>query len=217
MRARIAVAVILAIGLSPRGALPQGVKTDRIELPAPQTENGAPLMRALQQRKSSREFSSRELPLQALSDLLWAADGINRPDSDHRTSPSAMNMQEIDIYVSDKDGLYLYNAKGQELVLVAAGDIRAMTGKQPFVAEAPLNLIYVADAKKMNKVSGPDLDFYAAADTGFISQNVYLFCASYGLVTVVRGLIDKPALARAMKLRPEQKVILAQTVGYPKE
>jgi nitroreductase len=188
-----------------------------IKLLAPQMQSGKPLMQALKERKSSREFSPRELPLQVLSDMLWAADGINRPDSAHRTAPSAMNRQEIDIYVAKADGLYLYDAKANMLILVLAGDIRALTGGQPFVKDAPINLIYVADLAKMGNMSAGDIDFTAAADTGFISENVYLFCASSGLATVVRGWIDKPALAQAMKLRPDQKIILAQTVGYPKD
>ena len=96
-------------------------------------------------------------------------------------------------------------------------DIRELAGKQPFVKDAPINLIYVADYSKSNKVPAQDADFYAAANTGFISENVYLFCSSAGLSTVVRGYIDKPALAKAMKLRPDQKIILAQTAGYPKQ
>ncbi len=185
-----------------------------IKLLDPQTEGGKPLMQALKERKSVREFSSKELPLQVISDLLWAANGINRPDSGHRTAPSAMNMQEIDIYVAKAEGLYLFDAKANILIPILAGDIRALTGKQSFVKDAPINLIYVADLSRMKT---QDADFYAATDTGFISENVYLFCASAGLATVVRGLTDRPALAKAMKLRTDQKIILAQTVGYPKK
>jgi len=188
-----------------------------IKLLAPQLEGGKPLMQALKERKSLREFSSKELPLQVISDLLWAANGINRLDSGHRTAPSAMNMQEIDIYLAKADGLYLFDAKQNMLIPVAGEDIRALTGKQPFVKDAPINLIYVADLSKMGKTSGSDAEFYAATDTGFISENIYLFCASSGLATVVRGLIDKPVLAKAMELRPDQKIILAQTVGYLKD
>ena len=196
-------------------AFPQEIKP--IKLLAPQTEGGKPLMQALKERKSSREFSSKDLPLQVISDMLWAAYGINRLDSGHRTAPSAMNMQEIDIYVAKADGLYLFDAKANSLIPVLTEDIRALTGKQPFVKDAPINLIYVADLSKMSRLSAGDIDFYAAADTGFISENVYLFCASFELATVVRGMLDKPALAKAMKLRPDQKIILAQTVGYPKK
>jgi len=188
-----------------------------IKLLAAQMEGGKPLMQVLKDRKSMREFSPKELPLQVISDMLWAACGINRPDSGHRTAPTAMNMQEIDIYVAKADGLYLFDAKANMLMPVLAEDIRALTGKQPFVKDAPINLIYVADLSKMSKLSAENIDFYSAADTGFISENVYLFCASSGLATVIRGMIDKPALAKAMKLGPDQKIILAQTVGYPKK
>ncbi len=188
-----------------------------IQLPSPQTDGGRTLMQALRDRKSGREFSPKELSLQVISDMLWAANGINRPDSEHRTAPSARNMQEIDIYVAKADGLYLFEHKKNLLIQIMAEDIRAITGKQPFVKDAPLNLIYVADLSKMKGMPTSDADFYAATDTGFVSENVYLFCASRGLATVVRGLVDKKALAEAMKLRPDQKIILAQTVGYPKE
>ncbi|MBU0504018.1 MAG: nitroreductase family protein [Candidatus Omnitrophota bacterium] len=192
----------------------QGVET--IKLLAPQTESSKPLMQALKERKSLREFSPKELPLQVMSDLLWAANGINRPGSGHRTAPTAMNLQEIDIYVAKADGLYLFDAKANVLLQVAAEDIRALTGSQPFVKDAPVNLIFVADLSKMSKTSADDINFYSGTDTGFISQNVYLYCASAGLATVVRGWIDKPALSKAMKLRPDQRITLAQTVGYPK-
>ncbi|MDD5584205.1 MAG: nitroreductase family protein [Candidatus Omnitrophica bacterium] len=192
-------------------------ETKSIKLPAPQTTGGKPLMQALQERKSSREFSSKEIPLQMVSDMLWAANGINRPVSDHKTAPSARNMQEIDIYVARADGLYLYNAKTQTLALVVAQDMRALTGQQTFVKDAPINLIYVADLSKMSNLPQDAINFYSAADTGFISENVYLYCASFNLATVVRGLIDRPELAKAMNLRADQKIIFAQAVGYPKE
>ena len=193
-------------------------EVNSIKLLAPGLENGKPLMQVLKERKSSREFSSRDLPLQVLSDLLWAANGINRSDSDHnKTAPSAMNMQEIDIYVAKLDGLYLFDAKENRLIPIIREDIRALTGNQGFVKDAPINLIYVANLSKMSRLSTDNMDFYAATDTGFISQNVYLYCASEGLATVVRGLIDKVVLAKAMKLRMDQKIILAQTVGYPKK
>ncbi len=187
-----------------------------IKLPQPRTQGGAPLMQALKERRSQREFSAKGLSLEVISDMLWAASGINRPEIAHRTSPSAMNMQEIDIYLARADGLYLYDALRNELIPVVPVDIRVFTGKQAFVKDAPVELIYVADLSKMSSLSAQDADIYAAADTGFISQNVYLYCASSGLATVVRGLIDKPALAKAMKLSPNRKIIFAQSVGYPK-
>ena len=188
-----------------------------IQLLKPQTEGGRPFMQVLKDRKSSREFGSEKLPAQVLSNLLWAAFGVNRPDSGKRTAPSAMNWQEIDVYVAAADGLYLFDAKAHLLKPVLAEDLRAMTGLQPFVKEVPLNLIYVADFSRMGSATNEQKEFYSAADTGFIAQNVYLYCASEGLATVVRGLVDKPALARAMKLRTDQKITLVQSVGYPKK
>lgn len=187
-----------------------------IRLPAPQTEGGKPLMQTLKERKSLREFSAKELQLQVMSDMLWAACGINRPDTGGRTAPTAKNMQEIYVYVVKAKGTYLYDAKTNMLVPVLAGDIRAMTGKQSFVKDAPVNLIFVADFSRMGGMDIASKDFYSATDTGYISENVYLFCASAGLATVVRGWVDKPALEKVMKLGRNQKVILAQTVGYPK-
>jgi SagB-type dehydrogenase family enzyme len=187
-----------------------------IQLPKPQIEGGGPLMQVLKDRQTSRNFSTKKLPIQVLSNLLWAACGVNRPESGKRTAPTAMNKQEIDIYVSMAEGLYFYNAKSHTLKPVLAEDIRAFTGGQAFVKEAPVNLIYVADFSKMRQGAEEQNNFYSATDTGFISQNVYLFCASEGLATVVRGMVDKPTLEKKMGLRPDQKVILAQTVGYPK-
>ncbi len=187
-----------------------------IHLPAPQTEGGKPLMQALRDRHTTREFSSQKLAPQVLSNLLWAAFGINRPDTGKRTAPSAMNWQEIDIYVATADGLYVYNAKANQLDPVVAEDVRGATGLQPFVKDAPVDLVYVADLAKTGKSSAEEKSFYTGADVGFIAQNVYLFCASEGLAVVVRGSIDRPALAKAMNLGPEQKILLSQTVGYPR-
>jgi len=174
-------------------------------------------MQVLKARSSSREFAAKKLPVQILSDLLWAACGINRPETGKRTAPSARNWQEIDVYVAAEEALYLYDAKKHILEPVSGEDIRAFTGKQGFVKTAPVNLVYVSDLSKISARSMDDKLFYSATDTGFISQNVYLYCASAGLVTVVRGYVDKPALEKKMGLRPDQKVILAQTVGYPKK
>lgn len=187
-----------------------------IELPKPQTDGGRPLMAVLKDRKTSREFSSEKLPPQVLSNMLWAACGVNRPDG-KRTAPTAMNKQEIDVYVALEQGLYLYDANAHILLPVLAGDIRAATGKQPFVNDAPVNLIFVADFSKMGNAPDEQKQFYAATDTGYVSQNVYLYCASEGLATVVRGSVDKPVLAAIMKLPDNKKIILAQTVGYPKK
>ncbi|MGE5027514.1 MAG: SagB/ThcOx family dehydrogenase [Betaproteobacteria bacterium] len=186
-----------------------------IKLPPPQTEGGMPLTQALKTRHSSREFSPRALPMQVLSDLLWAADGINRPESGKRTAPSARDMREISVYLFTADGAYLFDPDAHALRRVSARDLRMLTGTQDFVGAAPLNLVYVADLGRMD-TSEENKSFYSAADTGFIAQNVYLFCASAGLATVVRGSVDRAALATALGLPPQRQVILAQTVGYPK-
>lgn len=190
-------------------------ETKPIKLPQPETKGGMPLMQAMSERKTSRSFSRKELPPQVMSDLLWAARGINRKDSGLLTVPTTRSAQEMDVYVATAEGLYLYDAKANILLPILKEDIRAATGTQPFVKDAPVNLIFVADLSKMAGMPPEAIDFYTATDTGFISQNVYLFCASAGLATVVRGWVDKPALAKAMKLRPDQRVILTQTVGYP--
>lgn len=215
MRVPFLSALIIALLLCDAVAAEQQLKS--LQLPAPQTDSGRPLMQVLKDRSTSRSFSARNLPPQVLSNLLWAAFGVNRPDSGKRTAPSAKNLQEIDIYVAMAEGLYIYEAKTHVLQPVLAGDIRAMTGRQPFVSDAPVNLVYVADLGRMGKASKEEQDLYSAADTGFISENVYLFCASEGLATVVRGSVDRETLAKAMRLRPDQKIILAQTVGYPKK
>ena len=186
-----------------------------VKLPKPRTEGGMPLMEALRNRHTARQFSDRKLSDQTLSDLLWAACGVNREDG-RRTAPTAMNRQEIDVYVARADGLWLYDHKGHALQPILDKDLRALTGTQGFVKDAPVNLIFVADFSRMGK-GGAEADkvFLSAADTGYVSQNVYLFCAGEGLATVVRGLVDRPALAKAMGLRPDQRIILAQSVGYP--
>jgi nitroreductase len=184
-----------------------------IQLLKPQMSGENPLMQLLWKRMSSRGFGPKPVPVEVLSNVLWAAFGINRPDG-RRTAPSASNRQEIDIYVATSSGLYLYDVKDNLLNPVLAGDIRGATGRQPYVKEAAVNLIYVADYSKMGTATDEDKAFLSAADTGFISENVYLYCASEGLGTVVRANIDKPALANVMKLRPGQKIILAQSIGY---
>jgi len=197
------------------GTLAQAADLQTIQLPKPEITQGKPLMQVLSERKTSREFSPKELSSQTLSNLLWAAFGINRPDG-RRTAPSALNHQEIDIFVAMKAGVYRYDAKANALIPVVAGDMGAMTGLQGYVKDAPLNLIYVADYSKMGDSQEAEKMFLSAADTGFISENVYLYSASEGLATVVRANIDKKKLNEAMKLRPDQKITLAQCVGYPK-
>jgi len=192
-----------------------------IQLLPPDLKSGKLLMQSLKERKTSRSFSTRKLPIEVLSNLMWAACGINRPDSGKRTAPSAVNWQEIDVYVAMEKGLYVYDVKAHSLQPVLKKDLRKNTTTflQPSrssVAGAPLQLIYVADYSKMSFVANDeDKKLYSAADTGFIAQNVYLYCASEGLATVVRGMVDKDDLSKDMKLLDNQKIILVQAVGYP--
>jgi nitroreductase len=153
--------------------------------------------------------------MQTLSNLLWAAFGINRPDG-RRTAPSARNWQEIDIYVATPEGLFLWDAQKNVLNPIVAKDVRGLTGTQPFVKDAAVNLVYVADYTRVTG-EGANKDVWVGADVGFIGQNVYLYCASEGLATVVRANIDRDTLAKEMKLKPEQKIMFAQCVGYPKK
>jgi len=188
---------------------------DTIQLPKPQITGGKPLMQVLNERHSTRTFSDRKLSPQVLSNVLWAAWGINRPDG-KRTVPTANNKQGMDVYAALPEGIFLYDAQANTLKPVVDKDLRALTGRQDFVGKAPLNLIYVADFAKMTSTSDADKLRYSAAHTGFMAENVYLYCTSEGLGTVIRAYFDSPALEKALKLRPDQKVILCQTVGYPK-
>lgn len=189
-----------------------------IKLPPPQTTGGMPLMQALQERRSTREFANRPLPPQLLSNLLWAANGVNRPDSGKRTAPTARDWREIDVYVATAEATYRYDPSSHALIRVATGDLRRLTGMQDFVETAPVNLVYVADLKRTGADDAPErVARFVAADAAFIAQNVYLFCASARLATVVRGLVDRAALGEALRLDGSQQVILAQSVGYPAE
>jgi nitroreductase len=184
-------------------------------LPAPKKNAGKPLMQALQLRRSMREFSPRPLPQEVLSDLLWAAYGINRPSGD-RTAPYWRHIMVIDVYAAMADGVWLYDPKQHALRLHLDADIRAQTGRQDFVAKAPLNLVYVAHGERMTDISPEERRLYASVDAAFAGQNVYLFCASEGLATVFRGALDQEELGRAMNLGDGQFVTFAQTVGFPR-
>jgi len=185
-----------------------------ISLPPPRQEGGMPLMHALKLRRSTREYSDRPLPQQMLSDLLWAAFGINRPSGD-RTAPYWRHIMVIDIYAAMADGVWLYDPRAHALQPHLAVDIRAGTGLQDFVGTAPLNLVYVAHGERMTDISPEDRRLYASVDTGFIGQSVYLYCASEGLVTVFRGAVDYAKLDTLMRLPKQQFVTFAQSVGFP--
>lgn len=194
-----------------------------IKLSPAQMEGGMPLMQALKLRKSTRGGfgPDTKLSMQMLSNLLWAANGVNRPN-DYRTAPSAMNWKNIDIYITTEEGLFLYDAPNHLLKVLGKEDVRAVSGQQAFVNTAPLNLIYVADLAKATFPGGdgtpaPQAEMWSFAGVGFIAQNVYLFCASENLACIVRAMADGEAIAKTLKLRPDQKFLLAQTVAHFKE
>ena len=188
-----------------------------IKLLTPSLDGDKPLMQAIKERKSSREFDTTALSMQDLSNVLWCANGINRPENGHRTAPSAMNRQDIDVYAVLVNGIYLYDATQHQLTPVAAGDFRKEAGMQEFVATAPLNIVFVSDMAKFETARQPeDKIWMAGLDAGHCSQNVYLYCASDNLAVVTRMSLDKTKMGELMKLRPEQQIVLAETVGYPK-
>ncbi len=217
MRRTFIVSAFFVVASLAAAVAAQPQSTEPVRLPAPVTDGGKPLMDVLKARQSAREFAPDKLPPQLLANLLWAAWGINRPDG-RRTAPSASNRQEIEIYVTLPDGAYLWDAKANTLIPVAAGDLRAQTGTQPFPATAAVNLVYVADMSKAGRpATDPQQMLNIGADAGFIAENAYLYCASAGLATVVRASVPKEALGKSLKLRETQVIVLAQSVGYPKK
>lgn len=184
------------------------MRGQNISLPAPQLADNVSLATALQQRCSQRSYdTARPLDKQQLSNLLWAAWGYNRENK--RTAPTALDKQDITLYVFLSEGIYRYDARENTLVEVARGDHRAATGKQPFVETAPVNIVFVSDTRLLDNA------VMSAVGCGAIAQNIYLYCASAGLATVVRGSFDAEALNSLLHLDPAQKVMLAQTIGYP--
>ena len=214
MTRREANAGILASAMVAGGSAFAAEEAKTVALPPPRSTGGKPLIEALMLRRSTREYSDRPLPQQVMSDLLWAAFGVNRPSGDW-TAPYWRHIMVIDVYASMADGVWLYDPKQHALVPHARDDIRVQTGQQDFVGTAPLNLIYVAHGERMQDISADDRRLYASVDSGFIGQNVYLFCASEGLATVFRGALDTAKLGKTMQLGAGQFVTFAQTVGYP--
>jgi nitroreductase len=209
-KATTALLAANALASLPRGARAQAPRV----LPPPRKEIGRPVMQALQARRSTRAYSTRPLSEQVLSDLLWAAYGINRPSGD-RTAPYWRHIMVIDVYAAMADGTWLYDPVQHALRLHLGADLRGATGLQDFVAKAPLNLVYVVHGERMSDVSREDRRLYGSVDAAFAGQNVYLYCASEGLATVFRGAVDYDKLGRAMRLGEGQFVAFAQTVGYP--
>ena len=214
----VAVAVGVASGLA------QDLRP--ITLPEPEKEGGKSLLAALRDRRTTRSISPEPLPAQTLSNLLWAAFGVNREQGSFgkpgRTAPSASNSQEIDLYVAMPEGVYLYEAVPHRLTPVVAGDFRRRAGRRG-AASAPVNIFYVVDRSRYDlgprqpdrSIGDPEVQkSYYYTDTGFIAQNVYLFAASQGLAAWFHNC-DKENTAREFRLRPEQLVLFAQSVGFP--
>ncbi len=201
---------LAALALAQSPALGQETR-----LAKPAAGGGMPLMEALAKRRSQRSFSSDKLAPEQLSQLLWAAFGVNRPGEDGRTAPSWRGSKETDIYVATAEGVTRYDPKAHALAFHSKADIRAQTGRSAFPATAPVVLIYVGDLARMAKASPEDQKLYAHVDAALIAQNVYLFAASEGLATVMLGNVDKPALAKALNLPDSQIVTFTQPIGRP--
>ena len=222
----LALLSCLALGAGPGPVPPSSPATSAdvafepgrvVALPAPSTSGGAPLLTALAARRSMREYKPDALPLQVLSDLLWAAGGVSGKADGRLTAATARNWQSLEIYVALPRGAFRFDPAAHALVPVQAGDLRAATGRQPFVGDAPVNLVYVSDRTRLAEVPDEaDRQLYDGGHAGIVAENVYLFAASAGLGTVVRAYVDKPAFAAAAGLPDTRKVLLAQTVGLPK-
>lgn len=212
MRGKFSVTLLIIL-FSVTPVLSQVIET--VTLPEPRKTGGMPLFEALNNRQTLRDYTDRELDIQTISNLLWAAFGINREDG-KRTAPTARDWREFDIYVVTAGGWYVYDAEKHALLKMSNEDRREYAGRQDFVHTAPLTLIYVADYDRMTGATDDIRDFYAATDVGFISQNVYLFCASEGLGTCVLGQVDRDKMREVFRLRPGQRVVLSQTMGYPR-
>lgn len=182
-----------------------------IQLPEPIKRGGMPLYETLTNRKSCRKIATQDLSMEELSNILWCAYGYNREG--RRTAPSSHNSQEFDLYVAIKKGTYLYNPEDHSLELKFDEDLRALCGLQDFVASAPLTIIFVANRDKIKGKDERGVTETIYVDTGFISQNIYLYCASESLANVVRAMIDKEALSKKLHLSDNQEITLAHTIG----
>lgn len=186
-----------------------------VPLPPPKLDSVS-LRHALQKRISSRTFDPRPLDSQTLSNLLWSANGVNRPENGGRTAPSAYDWRHVDLYLADARGVWLYDATRHGLGQLSRQDLRPLTGMQDFVDLAPLTIVLVSDEGKMDPKEPAEMkSIFSGVSAGAIAQNVYLYAANAGLNVVVRGSVDRPVLHEAMRLRKDQKIVVAQTVGFP--
>lgn len=186
-----------------------------VKLLKPNLNRSGAVMKALSERQSTREYASKALSLADLSDLLWAANGINRSDSGKRTAPSAMNKQDVDVYVVLPEGTYLYDAKNHQLNLVAEGDHRgAVAGGQAFVKTAPVSLVLISDISRFGDAKSARNQLMGAMDAGIVSQNISLFCSSANLATVPRASMDFDQLKKVLKLKETQMPMMNHPVGY---
>ncbi|MBR6240975.1 MAG: SagB/ThcOx family dehydrogenase [Lentisphaeria bacterium] len=187
-------------------------KAETVALPAPAKTGGMPLMQALAERKTIRDYKPGELDAATLSEILYAANGVNRPDG-KRTIPTAMNTQDLEVYVALPGAAYHYDAKANKLVRIEAGDFRAdLITRKDLAANSACILVYAADTTKNRS---PETK-YSAIHVGEASQDVYLYAASKGLGTVSLGMYDEAAVRKVFKLDAKMNVILAQAVGFPK-
>ena len=185
-----------------------------IKLPEPDKEGGMPLMQAINERQSARNFIDKDITEQQLSELLWAAYGINRLETGKHTIPTSRNRQDIEVYITTKDGVFKYIPEEHALLQISDQDKRELAGLQDFVKVAAVNLIYVSDFDKLGNSSNDIKTMTASAHCGFIGQNVYLYCASEGLISVFRAMIDKEKAAELLQLEGDKHVIYSQSVGY---
>ena len=183
-----------------------------IQLPKPLIDGDLKLADAFKNRKTIREFLDKDLSLQEISNILWCANGINREGTNKKTVPTTQGKNEIDVYVFIRTGVYIYLPEQNILKQIFNEDLRSITGKQDFVKNSPLTLIYIADLSKLGKDNSQTI-ISASLDTGFIGQSVYLYCAAKGLATGVRAYIDKDLIKEKLKLNENKAVILAQSIS----
>ena len=214
MKAVSSMIILSVLATCLAGPLSGSEPLEPIHLPPAETSGGMPLMQALNNRMSTKEFTTQAIPRDQISNLLWAAFGINRPESGKRTVATAVNCQDIDVYVVLEKAAYVYQAKEHRLIPVVNRDVRFLAATQGYAKVAPINLVYVSDYSKMADGFKDKKPIYAAFHAGSISQNVYLYCASAGLGAVVRDSVDRAGLKDVLNLREDQVVVMAQSVGY---